>query len=114
VAALDAEGIPCDGRFYEPVYRSDLFHATPEAFPQLEKDYRPRHCPVAERIAYREAVWLPQFVLLGDAADVEEIAQAIAKVIDGAGALAGADPALAHTKSLSRAERPRIEKERNY
>jgi hypothetical protein len=29
-AALDAEGIPCDGRFYEPVYRSDLFYATPE------------------------------------------------------------------------------------
>ncbi len=23
--ALDAEGIPCDGRFYEPVYRSDQF-----------------------------------------------------------------------------------------
>jgi dTDP-4-amino-4,6-dideoxygalactose transaminase len=24
-AALEAEGIPCDGRFYEPVYRSPLF-----------------------------------------------------------------------------------------
>ena len=35
VAALDAEGIPCDGRFYEPVYRSDLFYATPEISPQL-------------------------------------------------------------------------------
>jgi len=28
-AALDAEGIPCDGRFYEAVYRSDLFYASP-------------------------------------------------------------------------------------
>ena len=35
VAALDAEGIPCDGRFYEPVYRSDLFYAKPENCPQL-------------------------------------------------------------------------------
>jgi hypothetical protein len=35
VAALEAEGIPCDGRFYEPVYRSDLFCATPENCPQL-------------------------------------------------------------------------------
>jgi len=36
VAALDKEGIPSDGRFYEPVYRSDLFHVDAEAFPQLK------------------------------------------------------------------------------
>jgi dTDP-4-amino-4,6-dideoxygalactose transaminase len=34
-AALDAEGIPSDGRFSEPVYRSDLFYATPANCPQL-------------------------------------------------------------------------------
>src|SRR5450759_649929 len=28
VAALDAEGIRCDGRFYEAVYRSDLFYTS--------------------------------------------------------------------------------------
>ena len=38
-AALEAEGIPCDGRFYEPVYRSDLFHVSPENCPQLKRDY---------------------------------------------------------------------------
>jgi hypothetical protein len=36
VAALDAEGVPADGRFYEPVYRSDLFHASADDFPQLK------------------------------------------------------------------------------
>src|SRR5208282_5796617 len=35
VAAVAAEGVPCDGRFYEPVYRSDLFPVTLENCPQL-------------------------------------------------------------------------------
>jgi len=120
VAALDKEGIPCDGRFYEPVYRSDLFHVDPEAFPQLKQgrgeavDYRKCACQVSERAAYDEAVWLPQFLLLGDEQDVEDIASAVKKVVANIGALAGADTQLAGVKSLSRAERPRIEKTRNY
>src|SRR5947209_7068784 len=79
VAALDAEGIPSDGRFYEPVYRSDLFYATPENCPQLmvgreqPMDYSRCRCPVSERAAYEEAVWLPQFLLLGDEPDVKDI-----------------------------------------
>ena len=59
VAALEAEGVPCDGRFYEPVYRSDLFYATPANCPQLDvrratnrMDYTVAHCPVSERAAY--------------------------------------------------------------
>jgi dTDP-4-amino-4,6-dideoxygalactose transaminase len=35
-AALEAEGVPCDGRFYEPVYLSPLFCASPESSPQLK------------------------------------------------------------------------------
>src|ERR1700687_1456834 len=79
VAALEAEGIPCDGRFYEPVYRSDLFYATPENCPQLSVgreqpvDYSSVVCPVSERAAYEEAVWLPQFLLIGDERDIEDI-----------------------------------------
>jgi len=120
VAALDREGVPCDGRFYEPVYRSDLFHVTPEDFLQLrierEKsvDYASCSCPVAERAAYEESVWLPQFLLLGEEEDVEDIARAVAKVVANLEELADADPQLAGVKSLSRAERPRIEKARNY
>jgi dTDP-4-amino-4,6-dideoxygalactose transaminase len=120
VAALDKEGIPCDGRFYEPVYRSDLFHAEPEAFPQLKwgreqaVDYRGCSCPVSERAAYHEAVWLPQFLLLGDEQDVEDIASAVCKVLTNISQLVACGEHFAGVKSLSRADRPRIEKTRNY
>jgi dTDP-4-amino-4,6-dideoxygalactose transaminase len=120
VAALEAEGVPCDGRFYEPVYRSDLFYATPENCPQLcldrdqPVDYLTVRCPVSERAAYEESVWLPQFLLLGEEHDVEEIAAAVAKVSRNLDDLAKADPALAGAKAISRAERPRHEPQRNY
>jgi dTDP-4-amino-4,6-dideoxygalactose transaminase len=120
LAALDAEGIPCDGRFYEPVYRSDLFYATPQNSPQLAigraepVDYETTHCPVSERAAYEEAVWLPQFLLIGEDQDVDDIAYAVDKVMRNVDALAGADPALAGVKGMSRAERPNLERQRNY
>ena len=114
VAALDAEGIPCDGRFYEPVYRSDLFYATPETCPQLRSNYSGVRCPVSERAAYEEAVWLPQFLLIGDDRDVDDIAAAVAKVMRNLDALSKADPALAGLKAMSRAERPLRERARNY
>lgn len=119
VAALDAEGVPADGRFYEPVYRSDLFHVSAEDFPQLSLnrqepvDYARTSCPVAERAADHESVWLPQFVLLGDERDVDEVAAAIEKVTRNLADLETADPKLAALKSMSRAERPRLEK-KNY
>ncbi len=89
-AALDAEGIPCDGRFYEAVYRSDLFHAEPETSPQLylkraqPVDYTEVYCPV----------WVPQFVLLGDNGDVEDIGRAVAKVSRNLADLADTEPTL--------------------
>lgn len=120
VAALEAEGIPCDGRFYEAVYRSDLFPVRAEDFPQLTLgrerpvDYREFHCPIAERAAYREAVWLPQFVLLAEEQDVKDIADAVAKVMENREALAAAGERMAGLKAMSRAERPRYERLRNY
>jgi dTDP-4-amino-4,6-dideoxygalactose transaminase len=120
VAAVDREGIPCDGRFYEPVYRSDLFRVNPDDFPQLKigrkeaVSYDSCYCPVAERAAYNESVWLPQFLLLGEEQDVDDIARGVRKVAANVRELAGADPQMAGVKSLSRAERPRIERARNY
>jgi dTDP-4-amino-4,6-dideoxygalactose transaminase len=121
VAALDAEGIPSDGRFYEPVYRSDLFYATPQNSPQLcigrerPVDYTKVHCPVSERAAYDEAVWLPQFTLIGESDDeVDQIAEAVEKVMTNIGDLASADPSLAGLKGVSRAERPKHERQKNY
>ena len=120
VAALEAEGIPCDGRFYEPVYRSDLFYATPANCAQLRLereqvvDYSKCRCPVSERAAYEEAVWVPQFTLIGDDQDVTDVIEAVAKVASNLEALSQADPALAGHKALSRAERPRMERKRHY
>ncbi|HTB09951.1 MAG TPA: DegT/DnrJ/EryC1/StrS family aminotransferase [Bryobacteraceae bacterium] len=114
-AALEAEGIPCDGRFYEPVYRSDLFCASPDISPQLSNvDYAKVHCPVSERAAYEEAVWLPQFLLIGEHRDIDDIAAAIAKVLRHANDLASADPSLAGAKAMSRAQRPLKERAKNY
>ena len=35
VAALQLEGIPCDGLFYEPVYKSSLYPVDQTDFPAL-------------------------------------------------------------------------------
>ncbi len=113
VAALEAEGIPCDGRFYEPVYQSELFHPTPENCPQLvvgrdqPMDYSQCHCPVSEKAAYEESVWLPQFLLIGDEADVRDVVGAIEKVVANLKELAGTDPKLAGLKAYSRPLRAR-------
>lgn len=86
VAALNAEGIPCDGRFYEPLYRSDLFPATSADYPQLAGEesggrcWAGLCCPVAERAADQEAVWLPHPVLLGSPEDVDSVVEAIRKI----------------------------------
>ncbi len=120
VAALEKEGIPCDGRFYESVYSSDLFYATPEVCPQLQVgrerpvDYSQVHCEVSERAAYHEAVWLPQFLLIGDEQDVEDVAAAVAKVMAAREKLAAADPKLAGVKAMGRAQRARVERQKNY
>jgi dTDP-4-amino-4,6-dideoxygalactose transaminase len=120
VAAIAAEGVPCDGRFYEPVYRSDLFPVTPENCPQLTlgrdepMDYSRCECPVSERAAYHESVWLPQTVLIGDEADAQDVVRAVEKVIANLSELAKADPKLAGLKACSRALRARMERKQNY
>lgn len=120
VAALEKEGIPCDGRFYESVYSSDLFYATPENSPQLTVgrdrpvDYSSIRCEVSERAAYHEAVWLPQFVLIGDEKDVYDVAEAVTRVMASRERLAAADPKLAGVKAMGRAQRARVERQKNY
>ena len=114
VAALEAEGIPCDGRFYEAVYRSDLFYATPENCPQLTRDYSDVHCPVSERAAYDESIWLFQFCLIGEEEDTLDVARAIEKVGSQLEVLAAQDPSLAGVKAMGRAQRARVERAKNY
>jgi dTDP-4-amino-4,6-dideoxygalactose transaminase len=117
LGALQMEGIPCDGLFYEPVYRSALFPLDPGEYPALSWG-RPEplelrnlyHCPVSERAAYEEAVWLPHHLFLGSKRDTDDIADAVLKVCEHIEELRGLKHPAIDVKAMSRAERPRIEK----
>jgi dTDP-4-amino-4,6-dideoxygalactose transaminase len=112
VAALQFEGIPCDGLFYEPVYRSSLFPVNPAEHPalswgrpaplDLRKMYR---CPAAERAAYHEAIWFPHYLFLGDRKDTDSIADGIFKVFENIEELRGLEHPAIRTQGLSRADR---------
>ncbi len=109
VAALEAEGIPCDGLFYEPVYRSTLFAVDPRDFPALggRLPWEGTRCPVSEKAAFEESVWIPHRVLLGTEADVDSVIEAIAKIHANPDELRRAEHRLVHLKSMSRALRDR-------
>ena len=112
VAALQLEGIPCDGLFYEPVYKSSLFPVDSADFPALswarEKalDLRNMYsCPESDRAAYYEAVWLPHQHFLGSSADVDAIGDAIHKVLTNIEELRGLDHKAIRNQKLGRADR---------
>ena len=112
VAALQQEGIPCDGLFYEPVYRSSLFPVKPTDFPALSWG-RPEpidlrnvsKCPVSERAAYQEAVWFPHYLFLGDKKEIDTIIDAIFKTLDNIEELRGLQHPAVRSQGMSRADR---------
>lgn len=117
LGGLELEGIPCDGLFYEPVYKSALFPLDPIEFPALSwgrsEPLNPRtkcHCPVSERAAYEESVWMPHHLFLGNRKDVDDIADAVEKVCANVGELRGLKHPAIEKGAMSRVERPRIEK----
>jgi dTDP-4-amino-4,6-dideoxygalactose transaminase len=75
--ALRYEGIPASGAFYEPVYRDKLF-----AWRDMNTgvDYSNVSCPIAERAAYEQSVWLPHQIFLGPREDIDDVIRAIEKV----------------------------------
>jgi dTDP-4-amino-4,6-dideoxygalactose transaminase len=91
IDALRAEGIPCSGRFYEPLPRDPLFARDPHTNRAVRAgvDYDAREFPVAARAAYQESIWLPHPLFLGSESDVEDLVAAFAKVQAGASALRG-------------------------
>jgi dTDP-4-amino-4,6-dideoxygalactose transaminase len=112
VAALQLEGIPCDGLFYEPVYKSSLFPVKASDFPALSwgrqnpLDLRSMYCcPESEKAAYHEAVWFPHQLFLGTRKDVDDIADAIEKVLATIENLRGLDHKAIRNQRLSRADR---------
>jgi dTDP-4-amino-4,6-dideoxygalactose transaminase len=112
VAALQLEGVPCDGLFYEPVYKSSLFPVKSSDFPALSwgrdkaLDLRTMYsCPESDRAAYHEAVWFPHQHFLGSTADVDDIANAIHKVLANLEELRGLDHKAIRNQKLGRADR---------
>lgn len=96
VAALEAEGVPADGRFYESLPVSELLHPDSARYPAWSAALAAApaaNCPNAERAAYRESVWLPHQLLLGTDTDVDDIVEAVLKVQRGAADLAGLEGA---------------------
>lgn len=79
IQALKAEGVPCSPG-YSPLYRSPAFRIEPGMYPCVSADdYRKVSLPRVER-ACAEAVWLSQFLLLGDRSDMDDIVAAIRKI----------------------------------
>jgi dTDP-4-amino-4,6-dideoxygalactose transaminase len=112
VAALQQEGIPCDGLFYEPVYRSSLFPVNSADFPALSwgrttpLDLRTMYrCPVSERAAYQEAIWFSHHLFLGGKANIDNIADGIFKVLENIEELRGLEHRAIKAQGMSRADR---------
>jgi L-glutamine:scyllo-inosose aminotransferase len=89
IAALQAEGIPCSGRFYLPLSEDPLFAADSHtnAATRAGVDYSAQVFPVARRAAFEEAIWLPHELFLGSETDVHDLVRAFEKVQAGAEAL---------------------------
>jgi len=94
LAALRAEGIPCSGG-YGPQYNEGLIEATlasknfTRSFPKVRLDrYREElHYPDNDRLCH-EAVWISQEMLLTGKQDMDDIANAIAKIYENRDKLA--------------------------
>lgn len=93
VQAMKAEGIPNQASypsihklamFQNGAYRSRLCPEQASA----DHAFLRQPFPASERAA-QEAYWIPQYALLGDAQDMQEIAAAIRKIQQHAGELAG-------------------------
>ena len=83
---------PPTGASTESLPVSELLRPDPARYPAWSEALARRpaaECPQAERLAYRESVWLPHQLLLGAAADVDDIVEAVLKVQRGAADLAG-------------------------
>lgn len=91
--ALAAEGVPAEGDFYVPIYKSPLFPVTADRFPAIRERYGERidpksiDCPVCEKAAYHQAVWLHHPLLMAGRSEMDAIAEAIRKIQRHAGEL---------------------------
>ena len=103
VAALEAEGIPCDGRFYESLPESELLRVDPKRYPGLvpERDDPANQWPNAHRAAYLESVWLPHQTLLGTPNDTQSVVDAITRVLEHKDTLRAREDEIKQTQARS-------------
>lgn len=94
VEALVAEGVPASRGWYRPLYANGVFlnpagaapHAIRAPLAARAAEYARTSCPVCEQVC-RDAVWIPQNVLLAGDGQMAQVAQAVRKVATGAAAL---------------------------
>jgi dTDP-4-amino-4,6-dideoxygalactose transaminase len=106
VAGLSAEGIPCDGFYFEPVFRSDLFKMDARRYPAWSAGYKEPECPVTLRASYNESIWLPQYLFLGGSAEVGQVVEAIHKVAESASTLVNIEHPSIARQQVARSRRP--------
>lgn len=86
IEAMEKEGIECASG-YLPLYNYYYFQHFAEKTPGYETlykgkvDYSAVECPVVERICKEESVWLFQETFLGYKSDMDDIAEAIKKIL---------------------------------
>ena len=91
--ALQAEGVPCMGgysplnkhSFIEAALRSRGYRAIYSA-ERIDRYFAENECPANDKLC-QEAVWFTQTMLLGPGSDMDQIAEAIAKIRAHAGAI---------------------------
>jgi dTDP-4-amino-4,6-dideoxygalactose transaminase len=89
--ALNAEGVPVSAGWYRPLYGNGLFqnahegpvHGITSPLAGKGVDYRRVSCPVCEQVC-RDAVWIPQNVLLADEPRILKLGEAIRKIVASA------------------------------
>lgn len=108
VAALAAEGVPCDGRFYECLTDSEMLPLEAQRFPEFARRSQ-APCPTAEHAAWSEAIWIPHPVFLADEADLDQIPEAIEKIRSRAEDLRGLEHPAIEAQRVVRARRPPAE-----
>ena len=91
VDAMRKEGIILSPGYSIPLYTQPLFKEMSFG-PKGKKidvgvDYTSYFLPETEKACYEESIWFPQFVLLGDESDMNDIVEAIVKVKENAGEL---------------------------
>lgn len=87
--ALSAEGVPCSSGYIPlnkmPYLKNAFSSKNFQKFYSAddlnyEKYSAENQCPVNDQLCYEEAIWLPQYVLLGSRRDMDSIHQAIRKI----------------------------------